>query len=105
MGADARGEQARPKWKHRRGDRYMPVFGDWFGNPERGYRHEWSSLDDFHPTLSGAKRAGFKAQDSDDFNIAVVRGGALVALLWMDEDMQEDRDVLAALWPTVEGYL
>lgn len=100
--------ETRSKWRHHKDDRYVPVFGDFFGNPTSGYHHEWSLLGGYNGTLSQAMRAGFKAQGSDDFNIAVVRGNRqVVALLWMDEDMDEEayvlREIEEALWGGAEG--
>jgi hypothetical protein len=96
-------ETTRSKWRHQNGDRYVPVFGHWYGNPQDGYHHEWSLLGGYHGTLAEAKKAGLAAQGSDDFNIAVVRGHRVVAaLLWKDEDIAEEayvlRKVEEALW-------
>lgn len=94
----------RPTWKHRSGCTYMPVFGDFFGNPQAGYTHEWSGLAG-PTTFAQARRAGFEAQDSDDFNIAVIESKQVVALLWMDEDMQEEASVLDELTEAIAGWL
>ena len=88
-------ERVRPTWRHRQGCRYVPVFGDWFGNPTDGYTHEWARLD--HREFMSrreAERVGFGRQESDDFNIAVLRNGRVIALLWMTENMQEEQGVL-----------
>lgn len=98
------GEQ-RAKWTHHNGDRYMPVFGDYWGNERDGFRREWSSLDDLHDTLAAAKSGGFVGQGSDDFNIAVVQGKQVVALLWMEDDMDEEAHVLEAVQYAIAGYL
>ena len=91
------------KWVHRRGERYVPVFGDWYGNPTDGYRHKWSCLGEAFPTRAMAQSYGLSAQGSDDFNIAVVRDEKVVALLWMDEVIDEEQDVLDRLTLAVCG--
>lgn len=83
------------KWKKRSADRYRAVFGDFQGNPTHGYTHEYWWLGDLRETWSEATRDGFRAQDSDDFNIGVVRSGQLVALLWMDEVVDDEEAVMA----------
>ena len=83
----------RPTWRHRSGCTYIAVFGDFFGNPEQGYTHEWDAL--FCPpvaTRALAQKRGFEAQGSDDFNIAVITDERVVALLWMAEDMTPEMD-------------
>jgi len=99
MAAD---ESERPTWKHRNGDRYVAVFGDWWGNPEQGYHHEWSLLGGYD-THAGAKRTGLREQGSDDFNIAVVRDHKVVATLWMDEVVDDDPVELAPLQAVLSG--
>lgn len=83
-------------WQHRKGDRYAAVRSYPQGNPDTGYY--WSHWWDSHEmtTLAAAKREGFKSADSDDFNILAIRGGAIVAVLWMAEVIDTDPDVLAA---------
>jgi hypothetical protein len=78
-----------------KGDQYVPVFGDFQGNPEQGYEHVRWALGGRCSTLEGAIKLGYIAQSSDDFNVAVVRHDEVVALLWMNEDMGEPADVLA----------
>lgn len=94
------GEGLKPEprvWKHRKGDRYRAMFGDWWGNPTDGYRQEWTYLGPLRATLAAAKRDGFRAQQSDDFNIGAVRGGELMASLWMDEIVDGEQDVMAEI--------
>lgn len=87
-------EPRRVKWRHRQADKYLPVFGDFFGDEQRGFHKHWSRVDTPKPSILAAKRAGFDVMGSDDFNIAVIRNGRVVALLWMAEDMAEEQDVL-----------
>lgn len=84
------------RWKHKRGDRYAAVRSYPQGNPEQGYYFSrwWDSSE--LPTLTEAKREGFEAADSEDFNVLAIRGGAIVAVLWMDEIIDTDVDVLAS---------
>lgn len=103
-GEGATREGQRPTWKGRRGDRYVPVFGDFFGNPESGYHHEWSGLAEPHLSLQMAIVRGARKQDSDDFNVAVIRGEKVVAVLWMTEDMQEEQAVLDELTDALKGW-
>jgi hypothetical protein len=88
-------EKPNPIHEHQPGDRYRAVFGDFFGNPDSGYSHEYSWLGPVRTQHRAAERDGFKAQHSDDFNIGVIRGGELVALLWMWEVIDDEPDVLA----------
>ena len=83
------------RWEHRRGDRYAAVRSYPQGNPVQGYYwSRWWDSDEL-PTLAAAKRAGFAAADSDDFNVLAIRGGAIVAVLWMNEIIDTDADVLS----------
>lgn len=88
-------DRSERKWEKRRGDRYRALFGDFFGNPTSGYRHEHWWLDDLRTTWRDARRDGFRAQGSDDFNIGVIRDGELIAVLWMDEVVDDEPEVLA----------
>lgn len=84
------------RWKHRRGDRYELISASVVGNPERGYTiehylHSCPSLD----SIAEAKSHGFACLDrSDDFNIGAIRDGRLVAILWMDEIVDDEFEVL-----------
>lgn len=44
------------------------------------------------PNRAAAIRHGFGSGESDDFNIATVKGGAIVAFGWMDKDFGDDED-------------
>lgn len=85
------------KWVLQEGDRYAPVFGDWFMVDGGAPRHAWRQLAPLSHSHDQAVRAGLAEQDSDDFNIVVVRDGRVVALLWMDQDIQEEARVLLEL--------
>lgn len=83
-------DPAPTRWKHRKGDLYAAGRHYPQGNPEQGYWWEtW--LDSVElSSLAQAKRAGFAAAGSDDFNIIAIRGGKVVAVLWMDEVLDWD---------------
>lgn len=49
---------------------------------------------EFYETRSAAKKAGWKARASDDFNIGVVRDGKLVSVDWMDEPIGETPEAI-----------
>ncbi|MFY9293278.1 MAG: hypothetical protein WAP03_21655 [Methylorubrum rhodinum] len=48
----------------------------------------------FHENRRAAKKAGWKARGSDDFNIGVVRDGKLVSVDWMDEPIGETPEAI-----------
>lgn len=100
-------EADRPTWRHRKGCRYMPVFGDFYGNPTVGCTHEWSGLAEPSDTWAQARRDGFEVQDSDDFNIAVIEDGRVTALLWMTEDMtgEMEQSEMDGITDAVAGWL
>lgn len=50
---------------------------------------------EFYDTRRAAKKAGWKARGSDDFNIGVIRGGKLVSVDWMDEPIGETLEAIA----------
>lgn len=77
------------------GVRWHVVKCEWVGgvdnfSTERYWQHD-------HPTLSGAKRAGLREFGHDDFNIAKVRNGVLLAWTWMGEVIDETPESLAEI--------
>lgn len=84
-------------WLHVYGDLYVPVSPSIVGNGESGFEHVWSQLDQAHGLLSAAIKAGLRAKGSDDFNLAVMRKGHVIALLWMTEVIDQEPDVLVAV--------
>lgn len=84
-----------PKWQHQPGDIYrVLITSAWYTNGRTGFSHHLASTE--HPTLAKAIHEGFTEHDrSDDFNVAVFRGGHLVASLWMDEVVSDDPTDLA----------
>lgn len=83
----------KPAWVCQAGNCYVPVFGAIVGDIYT-WNKEWNQIAEPCETLEEAKKRGFEAQGSDDFNIAVVLGGRVVALLWTDYDTQEEPKVL-----------
>lgn len=83
------------KWKHRPGDTYRVLIGSVVGNPDAGFTvaHDLSLRE--HANLDAAIREGLTEYGrSDDFNVAVTRGGVLMAVLWMDEVVDDEDEVL-----------
>lgn len=98
------GTEARPNWRHRKGDQYVVLFGDWitvgtYGQPDYDMVQCWAWLANqrVFNARHNAARAGIQWQGSDDFNIGVLRGGKLVALLWMEEVVDDDPDLMAQI--------
>lgn len=83
------------EWKHRTGDRYIAASAHIIGTPAKyeTVYHDHGTFD----RLSRAISAGFRAIQCDDFNVGVVRGGKLVARLWMREVVDEEPDELAGM--------
>ncbi|MGH3355251.1 MAG: hypothetical protein ACRDOJ_05100 [Nocardioidaceae bacterium] len=83
-------------WQHRTGDRYLPIsISAWMN--ETGYGFYYNALDDASLQHERAVRRGLKAQGSDDFQIGVLRGGRLVALLHMHEVVDDEPAVLTGV--------
>lgn len=83
------------RWIHHKGDQYRVVIASAWMN-DTGYGINYHPQPKSHPTLTAAIREGFTEHDrSDDFNVGVWRQEALVALLWMDEIVDDDPAVLA----------
>ena len=86
-------EKTRAKWKHHPGDLYAPVFSLVVMHEGR-YEFCWEQIAPRQSILKAAMTAGFTAQGSEDFNIAVLCKDRVVALLWMDENMDVEQSVL-----------
>lgn len=74
---------------------YQPVAARFVGNPESGYAPVYTALSEPKESRGYAISAGFDYCACDDFNIAVIKGGRIVSLDWMDEVVDTDPDVLA----------
>ncbi|HBW4220729.1 TPA: antitoxin [Klebsiella pneumoniae] len=64
---------------------------------EGGHGIEYSSDLIHYETRNGAISHGFRAVDSDDFNIGVIEGGKLISFDWMDKPVGESEDMLAQI--------
>lgn len=85
-------------WKHRQGDRYVLITANVVGNPERGFEIEHYLGTGEFATIGEAKRAGLRHLDrSDDFNIGALRNGRLVAILWMNQIVDDEPEVVAEI--------
>lgn len=76
---------------------YITLAASVTGNPERGYRieHQWDGKR--FATKAEAVSNGFELGRSDDFNVAVLKGGNLVSVWWMDKQIDEPPETLARI--------
>lgn len=81
------------RWEVQPGDRFLPYAATVWMN-EHDYGWHYRVLDHPATTLPRAIKRGLAMNGSDDFNIAVIRGGRMVAVLWMEDDLDEDQDVI-----------
>ncbi len=84
----------RGKWKHRPGDRYVVICTHVVGNAA-DYEFVHYVSPKLCTTVDEAQSYGFTFGRSDDFNIGVVRRGELVAVLWMDELVDDEPSEIA----------
>ncbi len=80
-------------WKHRKGDEYAVLIQRIVGGPS-SFETESTFVPKRQPSLGYAISAGFDEIECDDFNIAVFRGGKFVAVLWMNEIVDDEIPVL-----------
>jgi hypothetical protein len=81
-------------WAHRRGDTYVLITSNVVGNEHR-LDIAYYLAPGRYASLSAAKKAGFRTlHRSDDFNMGVVRDGRLVAILWMNQIVDDEPDVV-----------
>jgi hypothetical protein len=90
------GEPTREQWNHRPGDLYVVAIGHAWMNPT-GFGIDYERGNETHERLGDAISEGFGLVESDDFNIAVLRGGEVKALLWMDEVTDDEPEFLATI--------
>ncbi|HBW5587201.1 TPA: antitoxin [Klebsiella pneumoniae] len=64
---------------------------------EGGHGIEYSSDLIHYETRNGAISHGFRAVDSDDFNVGVIEGGKLISFDWMGSPVGESEDTLAQI--------
>lgn len=86
-----------PKWQHSPGDTYSVVVCQFVGDEETGYRSSYSLLAGPFESRATAWRHGVSDMGHDDFNLAAVRDGQLVAMIWNDEIVDDGADVLAVV--------
>jgi hypothetical protein len=83
-------------WEHQTGDRYVLLVADIVGNPESGYDHSYLTTGTQFDFREDAWQAGLERLDrSDDFNLGVVRNWKLIAVLWNDQIVDDEPEVLA----------
>lgn len=81
-----------PRWEVQPGDRFLPYSTQaWMSEQDYGFHHY---VLEQATTLPRAIKRGLDAQGSDDFNIAAIRGGRMVAALWMEEVVDDDPIVI-----------
>lgn len=83
------------KWTHQPGDTYHVVSSQYVGNTRLGFHREYVLKAGPFSTRATAWRHGIADLGHDDFNLAIVRSGLLVAMLWDDEVVDDDLDTLA----------
>ena len=90
-------EKIRTTWRHRDGDRYIHIMANaWMNESGYGIHHTARSWE--FATAAQAWRDGLRTLNrSDDFNTGVLRGGKLVAILWNQEVVDADPDVVGAI--------
>lgn len=76
---------------------YITVTGSVTGDPASGYQvnRHWDGRR--FATKPEAVSNGFEVAESDDFNVGVVENGKLASVWWMDEQIDEPPEVLAAI--------
>jgi hypothetical protein len=76
---------------------YITLIGSVVGNDRDGFKvvHSW----DGHRFADKAEAVsnGFRLAESDDFNVGVVEKGKLASVWWMDEQINEPPEELAAI--------
>lgn len=84
-------------WKHRNGDEYVVIIARYIGNERDGFVCE--HYRPYHPTdqLSDAISQGFTYAECDDFNVGAIRKGKLAATLWMNDIVDDDPALMAAI--------
>lgn len=92
------------EWTHQRGDRYVPLC--WYPQGTPGEWHsevEWAGA--WHPSAPSAFREGIRSLGHDDFNIAVIRGGSVAAMLWGNEHIEYETNELAQVGQGLSGWI
>ena len=76
---------------------YISMTGSVTGNERDGFKinHHWDGQR--FPLKASAVRNGFDLAESDDFRVGVVENGKLASVWWMDEQIDEPAEELAAI--------
>jgi hypothetical protein len=90
-------------WHHKKGDQYVVVAPSWVGNERSGF----TTIYHVHPALFATRGAAWRfglrttlrpgSEPCDDFNVAVLRGGEVVATLWDDSVVDDKPDELVSV--------
>ena len=98
-------DRAVRKWQHRPGDEYIVIATSMVGTPRSGYGFDYCVYPRRHLSRPEAQSYGFTIGRSDDFNIGVLRREELVAVLWMDEIVDDEPDDIAEVASAVRAAL
>lgn len=86
------------------GERFIVLTRQIVGTSLSDLRCETYWDGEFHPKRQAAKKAGWEARGSDDFNIGVVRDGRLVSIDWMEDPLNEPAETLADIEAEIDLY-
>lgn len=85
------------RWAHRPGDEYVLITANIVGSGPFRTEHYLNHAGPF-ATQPEAQRVGFRTLDrSDDFNIGALRKGRLVAILWMNEIVDDEPEIVGEI--------
>lgn len=80
------------RWEVLPGDRFLPYRTSvWMNEHDCGFHYY---VLEQATTLQRAIKRGLALNGSDDFNIGVIRGGRMVAVLWMEREINEEAEVI-----------
>lgn len=79
-------------WEVLPGDRFLPFqTSAWMNEHDCGFHY---SVLEQATSLPRAIKRGLATNGSDDFNIGVIRDGRMVAILWMERELNEEAEVI-----------
>lgn len=82
--------------KHTAGEEFIVICQQaWMNETGFGIGYDWDGRR--FSTRAKAIKHGWKERGSDDFNIAIVAGDALLWFGWMDQDIGESSDTMAEI--------
>jgi hypothetical protein len=91
------------QWQHQPGDQYFVIVSEVVGGDFVGFHTEHHRGSADVGDLDKAIHLGWAAVKCDDFNVGVIRGGRLAAVLWMDQVVDAEPDVLWRIAENLEG--